>query len=104
MIAKIIKIYLSNIDYNEIIERDNNLAKILYIFICNDKTKLDYIYNGDKVMEKVRKSFDSITSALDEMLYYDPEDLQRQIIEYETEQAQKRGLEEGIKQGIEKGQ
>ena len=37
------------------------------------------------------------------MLYYDPEDLNRQILEYETEQAQKRGYEKGHKEGLKKG-
>ena len=95
--------YLNKIGYNEIIERDYNLEKILYIFICNKKEELDYIYKGDKVMEKVREDFDHIKRALDEMLYYNPEELERQADEYERDMARKEGREEGHKQGLEEG-
>ena len=54
-------------------------------------------------MEKVRENFDDYTKVLDEMLYYNPEDLNRQILEYETEQAQKRGYEQGMEKGIKEG-
>ena len=95
--------YLRKIEYNRIIERNNNLAKILYIFICKDKEKLDYIYNGDEVMEKVREGFDSITSAIDSLLYYNREELEEVADEYERELARKEGREEGIKEGLEQG-
>ena len=94
--------YLKKIDYTEIIERNYNLEKILYIFICNDNKELDYIYKGDKIMEKVREDFDHIKAALDEMLYYNPEELERQADEYEREMARKEGREEGLKEGNEK--
>ena len=95
--------YLKKIDYTEIIERNYNLEKILYIFICNDNKELDYIYKGDKIMEKVREDFDHIKAALDEMLYYNPEELERQADEYEREMARKEGREEGLKEGKENG-
>jgi predicted transposase/invertase (TIGR01784 family) len=87
--------YLKKIDYNEIIEGNYNLEKILYIFICNNKEELDYIYKGDEVMEKIREDFDYIKQALDDMLYYNPEELERQADEYEREMARKEGREEG---------
>ena len=99
--------YLRKVDYNKIIERDNNLEKILYIFICKEKEKLDYIYDGDKIMEKIREGFESVTSAIDSLLYYNPEELEEVANEYEIEMARKEGLkegrEEGIKEGIEQG-
>ena len=95
--------YLKKIDYTKIIERNYNLEKILYIFICNDNKELDYIYKGDKIMEKVREDFDHIKAALDEMLYYNPEELERQADEYEREMARKEGREEGLKEGKELG-
>ena len=95
--------YLKKIDYTKIIERGYNLEKILYIFICNEKEELDYIYKGDKVMEKVREGFDKITSALDEMLWYDPEELNRLADEYEREMARKEGRQEGIEEGLVEG-
>ena len=95
--------YLKKIDYTEIIERNYNLEKILYIFICNDNKELDYIYKGDKIMEKVREDFDHIKAALDEMLYYNPEELERQADEYEREMARKEGREEGREEGLKEG-
>ena len=95
--------YLKKIDYTKIIERNYNLEKILYIFICNDDKELDYIYKGDKTMEKVREDFDHIKAALDELLYYNPEELERQADEYEREMARKEGREEGLKEGLEQG-
>ena len=86
--------YLKKIDYTKIIERNYNLEKILYIFICNEKEKLDYIYKGDSVMEKIREDFDHIKAALDELLYYNPEELERQADEYERKMARKEGIKE----------
>ena len=63
---------LLNIDYNKIIEENYNLEKILYIIIYKDKNILDYIYNGDKIIEKVRQESENIKRVLDEILYYDP--------------------------------
>ena len=95
---------LKKIDYNEIKKgKDYNLEKLLYIFICNDERILDNIYIGDEVMNKVRENCNDYIKVLDEMLYYNEEDLKKQIIEYETEQAQKRGYEKGHKEGLEKG-
>ena len=95
---------LKKIDYNEIKKgKDYNLEKLLYIFICNDEKILDNIYIGDEVMNKVRENCNDYIKVLDEMLYYNEEDLKKQIIEYETEQAQKRGYEKGHKEGLEKG-
>ena len=54
-------------------------------------------------MEKVREDFDHIKAALDEMLYYNPEELERQADEYEREMARKEGKEEGLKEGKEIG-
>ena len=54
-------------------------------------------------MEKVREDFDHIIRALDELLYYDPVDLERQADEYEREMARKEGLEQGREEGREEG-
>jgi len=68
--------YLRNIDYNKIKKGTiYNLEKILYIFVCDNKKLLDYIYSGDRIMNKVREDFDVITYETDRILYYNPEDL-----------------------------
>ena len=37
--------YLEKMDYNEV-KKGNMLEKLLYIFVCNDKKKLDQVYDG----------------------------------------------------------
>ena len=99
------------IDYNEIIDGYYNLEKILYIFICNNKNILDYIYKGDRVMNKVREDAEVITRGLDDILYYDPVMLEEQANEYERKIAREEGIKEGeynkqkeiIKNMLEKG-
>ena len=95
--------YLKKIDYNEIIEGNYNLEKILYIFICNNKNILDYIYKGDKVMEKVREDAEVITRGLDDILYYDPVMLEEQANEYERKIAREEGFNEGREEGKKEG-
>lgn len=95
---------LKEIDYNEIKKgKSYNLEKLLYIFVCNDKDRLDKVYIGDEIMNKVREKCNDYIKVLDDMLYYNEEDLQKQIIEYETEQARKRGYESGHQAGMEAG-
>lgn len=87
--------FLRNIDYNKIKKGHiSDLKKILYVFICDDKKKLDDIYAGDCIMEKVRENIDRITWEKDRVLFYDPEDLNRQIIEEKVEEK----VEEKIKE------
>ena len=70
--------FLSSIDYNEIKKGNSyNLEKLLYIFICSNERILDYIYNGDEIMLEIKDEFKSQIKELDEMLYYDPEELKR---------------------------
>lgn len=70
--------YLERIDYNEIKKGISyNLEKLLYIFICGNEEILDYIYNGDEIMLEIKDEFKSQIKELDEMLYYDPEELKR---------------------------
>lgn len=96
--------YLKEIDYNKIIEGNYNLEKILYIFICNNKNILDYIYKGDRVMNKVREDAEVITRGLDDILYYDPVMLEEQANEYERKIAREEGFNEGKEAGIKEGE
>ena len=60
--------FLRNIDYNKIRKGSIfSLEKILYIFICDNKKLLDYIYQGDKVMDKVRDNFDTYRNDVDDI-------------------------------------
>ena len=87
--------YLRNIDYNKIKKGTiYNLEKILYIFVCDNKKLLDYIYEGDKIMGKVRDDFDMITYETDSILYYNPEDLYDSDTKEKIRQAKEEGLKE----------
>lgn len=87
--------FLRNIDYNRIKKGHIfDLRKILYIFICDDKIILNDIYEGDIVMNKVREDLDKITWERDAVLYYDPDVLNRQIIEEKVNEIIEERLEE----------
>ncbi|MBQ3021188.1 MAG: hypothetical protein IJD92_03085 [Bacilli bacterium] len=87
--------FLRNIDYNKIKKGHiSDLEKILYLFICDDKVLLDDMYKGDITMDKIRDDFDKITWERDSVLYYDPEDLNRQIIEEKVEEEVNKRMEE----------
>lgn len=96
---------LRDIEYNEI--KKDELEKILYLFVCDDKKKLDELYKGDKLMEEVRKDADQIIETLDSLLYYNSDELNRLQREDNIKEGfdigLKQGIEEGLKQGIEQG-
>ena len=96
--------FLRNIDYTKIKKGSIfSLEKILYIFICDNKKLLDYIYQGDKVMEKVRDNFDTYRNDVDDILYYNPDELNRMLDEEELESARKKAREEGLEEGRKEG-
>ena len=96
--------YLRNIDYNKIKKGTiYDLEKILYIFVCDNKKLLDYIYSGDIIMNKVRDDFDVITYETDSILYYNPEDLYDAETKEKIRQACEEGKEKGHKKGLEEG-
>ena len=96
--------FIRNVDYNKI-KKGNilSLEKILYIFICDNKRVLDDIYKGDVIMDKVRDNFDTYRNDVDDVLYYNPDELNRMLDEEELEEARKKAREEGLKQGREEG-
>ena len=83
--------------YNEI--KEDELKKILYMFVCEDEGKLKRMYEGDEVMGKVLNISKELKEHFDELLYYNKEELDR----LDREEFIKEGREEGIKQGIEEG-
>ena len=96
--------YLSNIDYNKIKKGTiYDLEKILYIFVCDNRRLLDYIYSGDKIMDKIREDFDVITYETDRILYYKPEDLYDEETKEKIRKACEEGMEKGREEGREKG-
>lgn len=104
--------YLRSIDYNQIIrEEQNSLARLLYIFICEDKEKRKKLYNDDRIMEKVNKELEELTSEFGS-LYYNKEEYRKEVF-YELgmtegfeegfEKGKNEGFEKGKKEGLEKG-
>ncbi len=73
--------YLEKMDYNEV-KKGSMLEKLLYIFVCNDKKKLDQVYDGDELMEEIRKEIQELTGDFDSLLYYDKKALEKRMGEW----------------------
>jgi len=84
--------FLTKIDYTEI--KKDSLEKLLFILICEDNNKLDELYVGDGIMEKVRNKMLDLTEEDWQELYYNPEELQRLCVMDEV----KEKLEEKVKE------
>ena len=67
---------LREIDYNEM-EDASELEKILYLFVCDDREKLNELYEGDELMSEVMKDADKIIETLDSLLYYNSDRLNK---------------------------
>ena len=68
--------YLSDISYNEIKKLDEkDLRWLLYIFVCKDKDLKEQLYQEKRVMGIVSKKLEEVTQYLDELLFYDPDQL-----------------------------
>ena len=89
---------MRNLGYNNIRNADE-LEKLLYLFVCSDEEQLDELYEGDKMMGSIREEANQLVSDLDLMLYYDEEDLQRQIGEERYENGKQEGKQEGEQAG-----
>ena len=92
--------YLRNLGYNNI-RNANELEKLLYLFVCSDEEQLDELYEGDKMMGSIREEANQLVSDLDLMLYYDKEDLQRQIGEERYEDGKKEVAKKMLKKGYD---
>lgn len=82
-------------DYNLIMEGTDELKKMLYIFVCNDDDLLVRLYEGDRLMEKVQKEASRLKSCIDELLFYDGEEMVREVMKSwaENEFAKKTAVE-----------
>jgi len=68
--------FLSKIYYTKIKEEESDsLEKLLYIFVCDNKEKLDEVYIDDTIMKKVQEKISSLTENFADGLYYSREDL-----------------------------
>ena len=89
--------YLQKIDYTDIEISGNKLMKDLYFLSCGDNEKLDIIYEGDSLMEKIIKEAKEIAGTMELDLYATDEEL-RQM---DQEEYYQNGLKAGIREGIE---
>lgn len=88
---------LEKMDYNIIKEmNDFNLEKFLYLFVCNNQTKLDEIYGDESFMDKVKERLMTYKQAIDSNLWYDEEEFDKLRMETLKEESIKEGFEQGI--------
>ena len=82
--------YLRRVGYNYI--KKNKLAKYLNLLVEEDEEKIKKMYEGDELLMDVKKEAERIMENLDALLYYDPEELWKDI-----------GRDEGIDIGRNEG-
>lgn len=70
---------LHEMDYNLIKKGTDELKKTLYIFVCNDNDLLSRLYKGDRLMKKVQKEVTRLKNCIDDLLFYDGEDMEREV-------------------------
>ena len=85
---------LRKIDYNEM-EDASELEKILYLFVCDDREKLNELYEGDELMSEVMKDADKIIETLDSLLYYNSDRLNKLSREDAINEGRAEGHAEG---------
>ena len=95
--------YLQKLDYTNIEISGNKLMKDLYFLSCGDNEKLDIVYGGDNLMEKIIDEAKKIANELELDLYATDEEFRRMDQEEYFNNGLKEGIEQGIKQGIEQG-
>ena len=95
--------YLRKVGYNYI--KKNKLAKYLYLLVEEDEEKIKKIYEGDELLMDVKKEAERIMENLDALLYYDPEELWKDIgrdegIDIGKKETASNLIKEGIDLGI----
>ena len=88
--------FLSEIMYTDIKKLDEkDLKWLLYIFVCSDEQERKELYQKNHFMRMVYMKMDDFTKGLNEMLYYDHEEFQKNAAYH---QGQKDGIEIGSKE------
>ena len=78
--------YLAKIDYNKI-KKGNLIEKLLYIFVCNDREKLNKIYGEDELMSEVKKYVFDYDDPFDNVVFYDKEGMDQRAREWFTKRS-----------------
>ena len=91
-------------DYTIVKEDKESLEKLLYLLICNDKEKMNKVYDGDDFMAKIIREVNAQADEFDKLLFYNREILEDEYsIEEAKEEARKEALIEGREQGLTEG-
>ena len=86
-------------DYTIVKEDKESLEKLLYLLICNDKEKMNEVYDGDEFMAKIIREVNTQTDEFDKLLFYNREILyDEDSREEEIKEALAEGRVEGIKE------
>lgn len=85
-------------DYTIVKEDKESLEKLLYLLICNDKEKMNEVYDGDEFMAKIIREVNSQTDEFDKLFFYNREILDD---EYSKEEAVKDARKEALIEGWE---
>ena len=65
-------------------EDKESLEKLLYLLICNDKEKMNEVYDRDEFMAKIIREVNAQTDEFDKLLFYN-----REILEDEYSREEK---------------
>ena len=91
-------------DYTIVKEDKESLEKLLYLLICNDKEKMNKVYDGDDFMAKIIREVNAQTDEFDKLLFYNREILEdKYAIEEAKEEVRKEALIEGRELGLNEG-
>ena len=91
-------------DYTIVKEDKESLEKLLYLLICNDKEKMNEVYDGDEFMAKIIREVNAQTDEFDKLLFYNREILDDEYSKEEAiKDARKEALAEGREQGLSEG-
>ena len=60
-------------DYTIVRVDRESLEKLLYLLICNDKEKIDKVYDGDEFMAKIIREINTQEDDFDKLLFYNSE-------------------------------
>lgn len=80
-------------DYTIVRKDKESLEKLLYLLICNDKEKIDKVYDGDEFMAKIIREVKTQEDEFDKLFYYNREILDDEMT---LEEAKKEARDEAI--------
>lgn len=72
--------FLKKLSYNEIdVMPSDSLEKLFLVFYNRKDINYEQFYNGNPLMERVVKRLEEMWKDFDDMLYYDAEELRKQV-------------------------